>query len=239
MLNVTSMIGGGAGISAVAFPSISGERFRFRADLGITKDGSNLVSNWADQSGNGDDIAEATNKPLYVANLVNGQPAIRFDGSNDVLSNSSVTGFGDTHIYMVINQVSWTSGRYICRLRKSGDSHSIQQLSSTPRIQHGGDALDTNECIPPSLGTFFLLNSRHDGATTSFNQINNDTAVTGGDPGSVNSGLTLIFLGANHTPAAFSNIEVAEWVIYADAGTITGSDDTALKNYFNARYALY
>lgn len=53
-----------------------------RADLGITKDGSDKVSLWEDQSGNGWDAAQATaaRQPLWVANVTNGQPALRFDG---------------------------------------------------------------------------------------------------------------------------------------------------------------
>jgi hypothetical protein len=49
-------------------------------DLGIVKDGSNLVSLWTDQSTNGWSFHEATNKPLWEANQVNGHPSVRFDG---------------------------------------------------------------------------------------------------------------------------------------------------------------
>ncbi len=52
-----------------------------RSDLGITKDGSDLVSAWADQSGAGNDATQGTaaNKPTWLASQVNGYPALQFN----------------------------------------------------------------------------------------------------------------------------------------------------------------
>ncbi len=55
-------------------------RVWFRADLGVTKDGANVVSAWADMSGNGFDLqGDAT----WVSNAVDGLPAVSFDGVYD------------------------------------------------------------------------------------------------------------------------------------------------------------
>jgi hypothetical protein len=55
------------------------------AGVGVTTDGSGLVTNWADQSGMNNHFTQpsVTNQPTYVANGFNGQPVLRFDGSND------------------------------------------------------------------------------------------------------------------------------------------------------------
>lgn len=52
-----------------------------KADEGITFNGSD-VSAWADQSGNGRNATQATasRQPLYVASVINGLPAVQFDG---------------------------------------------------------------------------------------------------------------------------------------------------------------
>ena len=51
-----------------------------KADAGITKDGSNKVSTWADQSPNGWNAAmtSSTNQPTWVADGINGNPALHF-----------------------------------------------------------------------------------------------------------------------------------------------------------------
>lgn len=75
----------GNGGSAWVPTDIGGCVLWLRSDLGVTKDGSSLVSLWADQSGNGNDAAQATaiRRPIWTANQLNGQPGIMFDGLND------------------------------------------------------------------------------------------------------------------------------------------------------------
>lgn len=75
---------------------VAGCKLWLKADAGITKDGSDYVSAWADQSGNGNDASQGTgtNQPLWVDTQLNGKPVIRFDGINDYLKsvlNASIT----------------------------------------------------------------------------------------------------------------------------------------------------
>jgi len=60
----------------------------------VVKDGSNYVSQWNDNSGNGFHPIQATGtyQPLWVDNELNGHPVIRFDGADDFLDVS----FGQT-----------------------------------------------------------------------------------------------------------------------------------------------
>lgn len=68
-----------------------------RADMGITKDGSDRVSAWADQSGGGlfASVLQATgaNQPLYVASsaLLGSKPAIYLDGGDDFMASAGGT----------------------------------------------------------------------------------------------------------------------------------------------------
>ncbi|MEP0984936.1 T9SS type A sorting domain-containing protein [Ekhidna sp.] len=70
-----------------------------RADLGVSQS-SNAVSSWLDLSSGGNDATQATavDQPTYVANAINGNPAIDFDGG-DELDGSA--GFY-THEYFVV-----------------------------------------------------------------------------------------------------------------------------------------
>ncbi|MDD4236683.1 MAG: PKD domain-containing protein, partial [Bacteroidales bacterium] len=58
-----------------------------KADAGVVMDGSNYVSEWQDQSGNGFHLTQtnSTNQPKYQADVLQELPVIRFDG-NDFLS---------------------------------------------------------------------------------------------------------------------------------------------------------
>ncbi|GAH78594.1 unnamed protein product, partial [marine sediment metagenome] len=54
-------------------------------DLGLSDDGQ--VSTWADTSGNNNDLSQSTTgfRPLFKTNQVNGFPAIRLDGTDDLM----------------------------------------------------------------------------------------------------------------------------------------------------------
>lgn len=72
---------------------ISGLTAWYDANQGITKDGSDLVSQWDDLSGNGYHMTQSsTKRPLWKAPSagVNDNCAILFDGSNDCMSNDAL-----------------------------------------------------------------------------------------------------------------------------------------------------
>jgi hypothetical protein len=85
----------------------------------ITKDGSDLVSQWNDKSGNGRNAtASLTARPTYSATAFNSKPGLTFDGSNDNMSFSRVSNFRT-----YIGLLSWTD--------KTGDYRPVLGDSST------------------------------------------------------------------------------------------------------------
>ncbi|PTY00482.1 hypothetical protein DB346_15795 [Verrucomicrobia bacterium LW23] len=58
-----------------------------KADAGVTMDGTNKVSKWADQGFLKNDAVQTTaaNQPLLVSNALNGKSVIRFNGTSSVL----------------------------------------------------------------------------------------------------------------------------------------------------------
>jgi hypothetical protein len=61
-------------------------------DLSTITKSSDLVSQWDDKSGQGNDLTEATNKPLWVDGAHNSKDTIRFDGTNDAINIDAFTG---------------------------------------------------------------------------------------------------------------------------------------------------
>jgi hypothetical protein len=206
----------------------------FRADLGVTKDGSNFVSAWVDQVGSRD-LAEATNKPLWVASGVNGHPVIRGDGSNDLLSESDGAIDVPYHIFCVFNQVTWIEeGTLWGSNAASGSSVSGKSGSTTPNIEfRSGGA---GAAISATLGTFFLgIVLGKSGAAANFLSLNDGTPAAGvGTTVSITTGIRLFDDGGGPTPG---NFEIAEWAYYS--AEQTGSALVDVKNYFNSKYSLY
>ncbi|MDD2710647.1 MAG: chitobiase/beta-hexosaminidase C-terminal domain-containing protein [Verrucomicrobiae bacterium] len=75
-------------VANASIPPASGMKLWLKADAGVTKDSSNLVSQWADQSGQGNHAVQTSSgaKPTLVSAILNGQPVVRFNGSGNFLS---------------------------------------------------------------------------------------------------------------------------------------------------------
>ena len=74
----------------IAPDEIQGLKMWLAADMGITKDGDNRVSRWADQSGNGyDAISSGADKPLLVEGLLNGKPVLRFNDNQMTIADGT------------------------------------------------------------------------------------------------------------------------------------------------------
>jgi len=110
-LFVTLSFAASASATTVALP-VEGLVFHVEADTGVTvAEGTSDVTGWADQSGQGNDLvndpAVATSTPALVADALNGQPVIAFDGIDDILERTAdITGLpagdADRTIYVVV-----------------------------------------------------------------------------------------------------------------------------------------
>lgn len=88
------------------FPNIGGLLARYSASAIVGLNDNDPVSVWSDLSGNNNDFTQTlTLRPLYKTNIVNGQPALLFDGVNDLMDTTSITG-----IKTVIVVAKYTEG---------------------------------------------------------------------------------------------------------------------------------
>ena len=83
---VGSMICAPTGNAQVAVPA-EGLQLWLKADTGVRLNG-NRVSRWLNQAGSGSDAVQrsVTSQPFLVTNVVNGNPAVRFDGMSDYMT---------------------------------------------------------------------------------------------------------------------------------------------------------
>jgi len=102
-MGALSGLSGTGGLSAIMKNgydpnSFGGLQLWLRADKISGKVDNDPITTWFDLSGNGNDAAETTNPPTYKTNILNGKPAVRFDGTSDILTLSTSLFSGDVNI---------------------------------------------------------------------------------------------------------------------------------------------
>ena len=211
---------------------------RWRADTGVTES-SGAVSSWVD-SVNSHNAAEGTNKPLYQTSRVNGEPAILFDGSNDLLQVASGFSLSQPyHVFLCIRQVTHAGSKNF--IDGASNARYVQQKGTAPAIvQYSGGAGATNSVstgVPAagSTSNFFVLSSFFNGAS-SYQAADDSTAASGGNPGTGGFSGTLTMGAQNDKSDRFCNYESAELLFYSAEQT-TG-DLASILAYFKDRYAI-
>ncbi len=102
--------------------------------------GGATVTGWEDKSSQGND-ATASGGPTYVANGINYNPAVDFDGASDYLSTTATGIIGDNNAYTkyaVVISDDITAGRSIIASDPSGDHDMRHTNTGDLRIRHGG-----------------------------------------------------------------------------------------------------
>lgn len=93
----------------------------------IAKDGSNRVATWGDLSGQGNDVAQATdgNKPVWTSGAINGLPALLFDdAASQVLESSTPAVSTAPFTVLCAAQPDTTSGSLIAFAISDKDSQT-------------------------------------------------------------------------------------------------------------------
>lgn len=190
----------------------------FKLNTGITSNGG-AVSQWADQSGNGRHLkqATATNQPA-----LQGDGSILFDGVDNFLKCDAFTLNQPETIYLLGKQVTYAGSDRVCD-GNTAASGAIFQSGVSPQIQiTAGAGAATNGNW--TLDTYFALAAVFNGASSVIH-VNGSTATTG-DPGAANMGG--FALGCAGNSANFANIQVKEVAIYSVA-----HDATTRQQVFN------
>lgn len=238
MLMVNQLIGFGVGDSAPAFSplDIAGCQLWIRSDLGITKDGSDRVGTWADQSGNSRDFTQGTdaNKPVWQSAAYGAHNAIRFDGSNDQMTSPSFSLSQAFTALMVAKILTHTNldGLWF---GNAGTAPGLY-MQSSPTITLGDSGTGSTQ-TRSSTGNLELTKAIFNG-TSSVLAVNDGSDSAGGSSftAAITAGIALGSWGAA-SGGRFGNIDVLEFILYNSS--ISGANLTSLKSYFNVRYALW
>jgi len=104
-----------------------------QADKGVI-DSSNIVSQWNDLSGSGNNavqINNVTKRPLLVVNQLNGNPIVRFDGINDCMNIPYSANLNTTSLSVfIVSKQTATSGEAKCLISTLVTTNGYQILYS-------------------------------------------------------------------------------------------------------------
>jgi hypothetical protein len=236
--------------------SIIGCKLWLKADTGITKDGSDYVSQWDDQSGNGNNVIQGNTgyQPKYYANSLNGYPVIRFNAVNDLLYKSSfdISSTNNITIIFVAKQYSYTGEYNFISFGYAAPYTDLflgimsYNIGGLPFVAYMGTVAGTNPRSTPRdtriISTYSYVSCTFNtslstkeavlyiNGTTQDTYAQNDNIPTG------NFATKELRIGTRSTGSQAMNGDIAEIIIYDSAlGT---TDRQTVENYLKTKYGL-
>jgi hypothetical protein len=204
----------------------------FRSDLGITKDGDNLVSAWVDQSGSGHNASAAGSvRPTYTGNQLNGQPAIIFDGSDDCMNLVALDAMA-SYTIAIIPKYDNVDALYGLLQDAASWRDALYTNGQDITIDDGAGVVAIT--APSALTNYTLLTAIRSTITGTVYQ-NGSLAGTDNDPLMVQT-VAINKLGFAGAGGVFPG-GIVELIIYNSA--LSDTNRLLVENYLNARYAIY
>lgn len=224
-----------------------GMRLWLKADAGVTRDGSGLVSAWADQSGAGNSLVQDNPpyRPSAVDNVINGRPIVRFAGHSQALQSGGQVVSGPTAFscFAALKFNSVPDGTYQYLWWNGGNTASSGYgawISSFKKIRSGWGGSNyyvgaTSVVVP---GDWYRVSTVFAGGTGSNNHqmwINGTSIGTSTNTASNMTGG--VFSVGNYGPDASQGFygDIAEMIIYSRA--LSDTERLAVENYLGSRWA--
>ena len=205
-------------------------------------DNADVIGAWDDKSGNGYHATQATtiNKPTLRTNVQNGKNAIRFDGSDDFLQNTSYPDFGDNYSIYIVGKSEITAdveqGFFEVSTGAVNTGFSLMHETvlnfrgrdaSTIRNISGGDIRD---------GAFRLISGVNTGSQLRIT-VNGGAASTATYTAPNPNTLNQLKIGGLIAGSFALLGDIAELLIYT--GSHTDDQQASIKAYLNTKWAVY
>ena len=189
----------------------------FEADSGVYQDAgvtpvsanNDPVGRWADLSGNGHHLDQATalSKPLYKTNALSGKPVITGDGVDDYLKAASFT-LVQPFTVMAVQRLNVASAS-----RRFWDGNAIDSAEAYQQPNAGDYSIFAGarvDAFPAQMsgGVWFVMSAVVNGASSRFRK-NREAEVTGNPSTGNPNGFTLMARGDAGVPSAMSYAALA------------------------------
>jgi MYXO-CTERM domain-containing protein len=216
------------------------------ADSGVTvTDMTTDVVTWADQSAQGNDLT-AAGAPQLVADALNGQPVIAFDGIDDVLQRTAdimglPAGDADRTMFLVVRYDSEGFGG--AAYGNAGVSNEVFGLIVSGRRADAGNlavqAWGANDAFSATLGTGagWMIQSvvAGSGAMTHYRDIvGEESMMIDMQSRTYATNVVSLVVGAEIDGAPFMDMDVAAVLIYGRA--LSDVERGEVETYLNTKY---
>ncbi len=230
----------------IPLPSTATLSLWLRADKGVTET-AGAVSGWDDQSGNFNNGAQATvsKRPVLVSNAANGNPVIRFDGTDDFLavtSSDTLAITGDISTFFVVKFDDFTGFRAVWA-KTAGNQPAPTDFytlpdSGLPRVFRGNGSTAAgfvDAVAAPNAGEYAIIG--FDMAGPTLHHYLNGVANGQGDITSAikDTGAPLL-IGTRGDQFTRMKGDIAEIIIYKSA--LSDADRAAVFSYLGTRYGV-
>jgi len=230
--------------------SISGLKMWLDSGSGVTVDGSNKVSSWADRSGNGNNLAQATStkQPVLAANATGNRPALQFDGVDDFLSipdNASLRTSTQLSLFVVTKNYTTqpNTSAYLSAVSKT-DSYSISVANPGPSgnfrlaTKQGATVKEFTTSTNTLNNSFSLLSTTYNQPTSTVQMGYNgvlQTVTSSGFNSSLDAG-TDFTVGAYSSTVGFLKADISEVLVYNTA--LPSDSRKQIECYLSAKYGV-
>lgn len=199
---------------------------------------SGEISTWIDASGNGRNATQATsaNRPVVLANALNGFRAASFDGVDDNLRTTNFVPIttGNYSYFLVYNHASTTTSRYLFLNGADIDGFGFRLLNGNQRVnQHAGiSAMIDNNATPNVFEIVSLVRNSTPLATM---EVNGSNQVITNNNVALNPPTFGFTLGSRQGDQ-FATANFCELLIYDKA--LNTTERASVTNYLKSKYNL-
>lgn len=234
------------GLVAVSPTDIAGLKAWYKASSIVQADNT-AVASWADSSGNGWTVTQATGsaQPTFQTNELNGQPVVRFDGTDFLnIGNTFVLASSQAVTIFVVKKPVSASAQNVllsAGLTSSGSTAilSYQQFQSTSALATHTTMLQPVSPYGHQNFARWSYNVVRTSASSTFFRVNGHQSIaplSGPAPG-FTEGMNI---GAHFdgvaTPAVMFNGDIVEVIIYD--GVLSNASVTLVENYLALTYGV-
>lgn len=218
--------------------ALSGLVLWVRSDLGITL--GTGISAWADQSGNGNNLVQATGtkQPAYVASGGANNTAYSDGDATDDYLRATFTLNQPEHVFIVAQKGVPTAVNPTLMDGAAGNLMRFWWSGAAPgsdtvltASSNGVNLLTTTH--PTSFLNWSCIEAQFNGASSKLRV--NDVSYTTGDMGAGNAGGLILHIFGDTTSAP-SNSNIAEAIIYNRI--LAAAEITQVREYVRGRYGI-
>ncbi len=214
-------------------------KLHLRSDAGVISS-SSAVSEWNDLSGNGNNAVQSTsaNQPTLVSNSMNGNPVIRFNGTNSKLTlpTSATLGIQSNPYEMfIVGKSSSSNVQFLiaCGATEQFEYH-LNGSSGARFIPITSTYIDEGTAGAFTDGNAHIFSARASATGGAVRVDGTDGGTSSGNILSSNSGA--LQLGVRSDGTYYLNGDIAEVILYNT--NLSTSDRSTVEHYLADRYGI-